>query len=201
MKSKQILIIEDDVDIADDIKNKFENDNEFEFQIMIKLNFQEAEQYLRTLDKRLDVVIIDLELDEDKKFKGFEGFEVLENLATYLPKIKIVFTYHNQIHYCVRAIKAGADDYILKRGPESYTLLLNTVKGYLRKRKEDEHEPDSRYLDQIIEEYKGEKYRGHYLAFIEGKVVGYDKDKEVLISRIQKEHDIKPFIMLAPEEI
>ncbi|MBW2570096.1 MAG: response regulator [Deltaproteobacteria bacterium] len=196
-KQRKVLIIEDKKRVREDLQRMFRMDDEFEFEVTGVETVEEAETVLKNEERRFDLVVIDWRLEPLKD----GGLKILEDLKSYLPKIKIVYTAYATIEACVKAIKAGADDYIDKNQPGSMEKLLNSAKEKLRQRSDEEHEPDSEWLATHLDNLR-EKYYGEIIAFIDGKVVGHAKTKKELIEKIKINYpDEKPFIMFAPVEV
>jgi DNA-binding NarL/FixJ family response regulator len=62
------------------------------------------------LDKKPDVAIVDLTL------KDSSGIELIKNLKVSAPSLRIlVLSMHEDSHYAERALRAGANGYIMKR--------------------------------------------------------------------------------------
>ena len=76
-------------------------------------------------NSRFDMVITDIQM------KSFNGFELLEHLRQVNADIPVVMmTDSEDTQLAIRAIRAGANDYLLK--PISKTLLLNTIERLLQ---------------------------------------------------------------------
>ncbi|MCP4349853.1 MAG: response regulator [Desulfobacterales bacterium] len=196
-KPRKVLIIEDKQKASEEMERMFTMDEEFEFIVTKVPTVEDAIMILKNEEKRFDLVVIDWQLGPVKD----GGLKILEDLKIYLPKIKIVFTAYAIIEDCVKAMKAGADDYIDKNQSGSLEKLLNSAKEKLRLRKYEEHEPESEWLAEHFFELR-EKYYGELIAFIDGKLVGHASTKRELLEKVKKNYpDEKPFIMVAPVEV
>lgn len=196
-KSRRVLIIEDDPTARKDIERAFTMDEEFNFKVTGVATVEEATKVLKKEERRFDLVVIDWILEPEKE----GGLKILESLKIYLPKIKIVYTAYATLEDCVKAIKAGAADYIDKNQPDSLKKLLESAKEKLKTWKFEEHEPDRQWLNEHLEELRA-KYHGELIAFIEGKVVAHARTERQLRDKVKKRYpDEEPFIMFAPVEI
>lgn len=195
-KPRRVLIIEDDPKVREEIKRAFTMDDEFVFEVTESATVEKATKILEK-ERRFDLLVIDWRMMpvEDG------GLKLLNVGKGYFPKIKIVYTAYATLEDCVRAMKAGADDYIDKNQPGSLEKLLESAKEKLRARKFEDHGPDSEWLSEHIEELR-EKYHGELIAFIDGKVVGHAPTERKLREEVKKKYpDEEPFIMFAPVEV
>ncbi|MCP4137915.1 MAG: response regulator [bacterium] len=192
---KKVLIIEDDPIPRNDIKRVFTMDEEFDFQVYESVSFEEAKK-ISEEKRRFDLLVIDWRLASEEN----GGLDALKNLKIFFPKIKIVYTAHATLENCVKAMKAGANNYIDKTQPGSLEKLLESAKEELRARKFDDNEPDNEWLNEHLEELS-EKYSGELIAFIDGQVVDHGKSKQKLIEKVKEKYpDDEPYIMFAPVE-
>jgi len=88
----------------------------------------EATDYGETLrklaEREWDLVILDLEMP------GRDGFELLRRIVTQRPEQKVlVFSFHRDEHYALRALRAGACGYLNKRADNRE--LLAAVRSVL----------------------------------------------------------------------
>ncbi|MFH0773869.1 MAG: response regulator [bacterium] len=198
VKPRKVLIVEDDQKAREEIKRAFRMDEEFEFEVSEAATVEEATEILKK-ERRFDVVVIDWRL-ESLEDGGLEVLDLMNKIKVYFPKIKIVYTAYATLENCVKAMKAGADDYIDKNQVGSLKKLLESAKEKLRARKFDDNEPDNEWLSEHFEELN-DKYYGEILAFIDSKVVGHAKTKRKLMEEVKKQYpDEEPFIMYAPME-
>jgi DNA-binding NtrC family response regulator len=175
-----------------------ENDIDFSFEIKTAESVEEAIDVLKDEERRFDVVIIDWRLAESKT--ELEVLDGLKALRPHFPKIKIVYTAYPSIENCVKAIKAGADDYIDKTEPGSLDRLIDSIKRELFARKHEDNEPDREWVDEHFDELR-ERYYGELIAFIDGKVVDHGKNRKELEKRVMEKYGEKPYIMFAPVEV
>jgi len=194
-KPRRVLIIEDERRGREEIKRAFTMDEEFVFEVTELATVEEALRILEK-EKRFDLVVIDWRLNDKRE----EGLEVLNKAKIHMPKIKIVYTAYATLDDCVRAMRAGAYHYIDKNQPGSLKKLLECAKEKLRTLKFEDHEPDSEWLYDHLEELR-DKYYGQLIAFIDGKIVDHGKSKRELEERVMKKYGEKPYIMFAPMEV
>jgi DNA-binding NtrC family response regulator len=196
-KSKKVLIIEDELKARKTIERALMDDADYDFTIKGAASVKEAAETIKKDDRRFDVVVIDWRLGQEKE----GGLKVLEGIKAFFPKIKIVFTAYATIENCVKAMKAGADDYIDKNQPGSLQKLIDSIKAELAAYKFEENEPDPNWLDEHFDELK-EKYSGQVLAFINGELVAVAPTQKSLLEKLKKEYgEVRPYIMYAPVEV
>ncbi|MDI6752543.1 MAG: response regulator [bacterium] len=196
VKPRKVLIIENDLKGRKEIERAFCMDEEFDFEVTEVAEIEEAIKILEK-ERRFDLLVIDWRLEPLQE----GGLELLKAGRVYFPKIKIVYTAYATLENCVKAMQAGADDYIDKNQEGSLKKLLESAKEKLRARKFEEHEPDSDWLSEHAEELM-DSYRGELIAFIDGKVVAHAPTNRKLAEKIKEMClDEKPFIMFAPVEV
>lgn len=192
-KPMRVLIIEDDLNAREEIGRALSMDDEFEFVVTGVSTVNEAIEILKK-ERRFDLLVIDWRLDPEGG-----GLKLLNEGKEYFPKIKIIFTAYDSIEDCVKAMRAGADDYITKNQPGALDMLLGSAKKLLRARRSDEHEPDSQWIAEHLEGLMD--YHGELIAFIDGEVVDHAPTRRKLIEKVKKIYpDEEPFIMFAPAE-
>ncbi|HAT1864793.1 TPA: response regulator transcription factor [Legionella pneumophila] len=117
-KNQTIFIIDDDASVCDGLRWLFES---------IHLNvetFTSASSFLENMQKKQGCLIVDVRLP------GMSGLELLELLKLEKSSLPvIVMTGYGDISMAVRAMKAGAVDFLLK--PFNNQCLLETVQKYL----------------------------------------------------------------------
>jgi len=196
-KPRKVLIIEDELRARQAIARAFTMDEEFKFEVTGVATVEEATDILKKAERRFDLLVIDWKLDPE----GEGGLRLLEAGKIYLPKIKIIYTAYATLEDCVKAMKAGADDYIDKNQPDSLKKLLESAKEEIKAWEFEEHEPDPQWLNEHLEELRA-KYHGELIAFIDGKVVAHAPTKRELLKKVKEKYpDEEPFIMFAPVEV
>ena len=115
--SKEILIIDDNTDIRNIINDLI---NDAGYKTRLAANYNQA---LNEIDKKLpDVAIIDVKLDKGDN----DGLELLAHIKTKDKNIPvIIITGHANIEMAIKALKAGAFEFIEK--PFNQERLLNFV--------------------------------------------------------------------------
>ena len=114
---KNILIIDDEIDICKNIKSILEDE---QYSANIALNSNEAFDLFN--NNKFDLIILDVWLDNS----NFDGLEILKKIreSSYVPVI--VISGHGNIDMAVSAIKDGANEFIEK--PFNTERLLLSVK-------------------------------------------------------------------------
>ena len=116
MNKKRILIIDDELDIAKNIKAILDDE---QYDSSIASNSTEAVQYLSNNDYSL--VILDVWLDNS----DLDGIGILKKLREFSSTPVIIISGHGNIEMAVKAIKEGANEFIEK--PFSTERLLLSV--------------------------------------------------------------------------
>jgi len=115
--SKEILIIDDNTDIRNIINDLIKDAG---YQTRLAANFNQA---LIEIDKKLpDVAIIDVKLDKGDN----DGLELLSHIKSKNKNIPvIIITGHANVEMAIKALKAGAFEFIEK--PFNQERMLNFV--------------------------------------------------------------------------
>jgi DNA-binding LytR/AlgR family response regulator len=123
---RNILIIEDDADLCENIKQIFEFNN---FKVITALNGAEG---IKIAKKKIpDVILCDI------KMPGIDGYDVKKNLGSDPSTISIPFIFLSgkaELKDIKYGLELGADDYIIK--PFNIDDLYNTVENRLNRIKE-----------------------------------------------------------------
>ena len=91
-------------------------------------------------NNQYDAIVLDMNFQRDVS-SGREGFAWLDRILDIDPKARVVlFTAYGDVEMAVRAIKAGAVDFVLK--PWQNDKFLDTIRGAVNGRKEDVEERD-----------------------------------------------------------
>ncbi len=133
-----------------------------------------------------DVILLDMNFTKDA-ISGQEGFSWLEKILSIDPSAVVVFiTAYGDAEKAVRAIKAGATDFILK--PWQNEKLIATVSAALRL-KESRHEIDNlkqkqqeitQVLDQPFHDFIGNSEQMHQVFATIQKVAKTDANVLIL---------------------
>lgn len=123
----KILIVDDDVDVLRAarllLKRHFE-------QVDFEKNPQKIPYLVTNFD--YDVILLDMNFTRDLS-SGKEGFEWLDRILDVKPDMAVVlFTAYGDVEMAVRAIKAGAVDFVLK--PWENDKLLATIQAAYNKK-------------------------------------------------------------------
>ena len=114
---KNILIIDDEIDICNNIKAILEDDG---YKADIALNSDEALNLIKNYD--FNLIILDVWLDNSK----YDGLEILKKIRRDKDLPIIIISGHGNIDMAVSAIKDGANEFIEK--PFNTERLLLSVK-------------------------------------------------------------------------
>ncbi|MCW3462197.1 sigma-54-dependent transcriptional regulator [Chitinophaga nivalis] len=134
MQPAKILIVDDDVDVLRAarllLKRHFE-------QVDFEKNPQKIPYLVSNFD--YDVILLDMNFTRDLS-SGKEGFEWLDRILDIKPDTAVVlFTAYGDVEMAVRAIKAGAADFVLK--PWENEKLLATIQSAYNKRAAKQDKP------------------------------------------------------------
>lgn len=122
----RILIVEDDVVLARALKNWLERER---LQVTCAITASNARRII--VSEEVDIILSDLRLPDG------DGIELLEWLQKNRRRIPlIIMTQHAEVSSAIRAMKAGAEDYLPKPiHPEMLYSKLNNVLLRIRKMK------------------------------------------------------------------
>lgn len=114
---KQILLIEDNLDIARQIKTYLEKNN---YQVILAKNYYEA---LYKMNVDIDAALLDINLPDK------DGGNLIEKLKDKDIRV-IVTTVKSDEDFIIKALDHGADDYLTK--PFSLAILRARIDAVLR---------------------------------------------------------------------
>lgn len=114
---KQILLIEDNLDIARQIKTHLEKNN---YQVALAKNYYEA---LYKMNVDIDAALLDINLPDK------DGEDLIEKLKDKDIRV-IVTTVKSDEDFIIKALDHGADDYLTK--PFSLAILRARIDAVLR---------------------------------------------------------------------
>lgn len=114
---KQILLIEDNLDIARQIKTYLEKNN---YQVTLAKNYYEA---LYKMNVDIDAALLDINLPDK------DGGDLIEKLKEKDIRV-IVTTVKSDEDFIIKALDHGADDYLTK--PFSLAILRARIDAVLR---------------------------------------------------------------------
>ena len=125
MKNYNILIVEDEVDIASILKLNLESDG---FNVSV---LNDGSQVVEMVEEtKPDLILLDVMIPEK------DGFEVCKEIKANqgIKHIPIIFlTAKTLEHNVVSGLEIGADDYITK--PFSISVVISRIKAVLRRSK------------------------------------------------------------------
>ena len=194
----EILIIDDNADIRDIINDLI---IEAGYKTRVATNYNQA---LNEIDKKLpDVAIIDVKLDRGDN----DGLDLLQHIKTKDNNIPvIIITGHANVEMAIKALKAGAFEFIEK--PFNQERLLNfinrAVENISLKNKNKEFENKLFFTYELIgnsENIKNIKEQINKISISESRVFingPIGSGKELVARKIHKEskRKKKPFIIL-----
>ncbi|MFB6457782.1 sigma-54-dependent transcriptional regulator [Chitinophaga sp. Hz27] len=136
LQQGKILIIDDDADVLRAarllLKRHFE-------QVDFEKNPQKIPYLVTNFD--YDVILLDMNFTRDLN-SGKEGFEWLDRILDIKPESTVVlFTAYGDVEMAVRAIKAGATDFVLK--PWENDKLLATIQAAYNKHQAGSSKPNT----------------------------------------------------------
>jgi DNA-binding NarL/FixJ family response regulator len=149
-------------------------------------NTAEATETVRKL--RPDLAIVDLSLP------GANGLELIKNIRAEFPKLPIlVLSMHDESLYAVRALRAGADGYVMKH--EAMSNVIRAIHEVFNGRP---------YLSQAMAAQVITKF-AHRQAKGESDVVGRLSDRELeileLIGKGQEVRQIATLLHISPKTV
>ncbi|WP_340106926.1 response regulator transcription factor [Rhodohalobacter sp. 8-1] len=118
---KRVLIVDDHPMMRKGLANTIESEPGYE----VAFKLEKAEQVLEILENNeLDLLLVDISLP------GMNGIELVKNVVFRKPEQKIiVISRHEENLYAERALRAGANGYIMKF--ESAEVILKAVRKVL----------------------------------------------------------------------
>jgi|SRR6185437_3858758 len=170
----RIFVIEDDPIFSKVLKFKLEEEGNYEVTM-----FSSAEEFLKNLDLRPDIVTIDYTLP------GLTGLELLKRIVDYSTDITpIILSAQEDVEVVVQAYKHGAKGYIIKND-NAVVELLNAMKNFATHVN----------LKREVEDLKGQIIdRNKYLTFI-----GESKPVLAVLRLIQKVEKTNMMVMVTGE--
>jgi DNA-binding response OmpR family regulator len=117
----KILVAEGDMPLAEFLSQRLQHE---QFAVQVATSAREA-QRLAT-DQPFDLLLLDLNLE------GARGLDVLRNIRTRRPDLPVMLmTGTNVLEDRIRALEAGADDYVSK--PFAFAELAARIRAVLRR--------------------------------------------------------------------
>ena len=148
----RILIVEDEVDLAEGLKDNFEFDGHD-----VTIAYDGEDGYNKAVNERPEIILLDLMLP---KKSGLDMCRELRAQGIDIPIIML--TARGQEIDKVLGLELGADDYITK--PFSIRELLARVKAVLRR-----YPDKTKKVDNVQQIGKLTVDFDHYIAYLDGK--------------------------------
>lgn len=172
---KNILIIEDEVDLNDSLKEIFEKEG---YNVFSAYSYDEAAKKIK---EEIDIFLIDINLGY---LSGFELFKKIKKEINLENKICIFLTARDSIEDNVIGLDLGADDYIIK--PFNVEVLLSKIRNLIRKKEKTTKIEIGEYILDIKKKklYKKENLEEIPLTYLEYEIIErFFEKKDWIISR------------------
>ncbi|VVB95016.1 Chemotaxis response regulator protein-glutamate methylesterase [uncultured archaeon] len=165
MEQIRVLLIEDNPADARFIKELLAKEKNITFEVAWEENLSKGVKHLAA--GGIDVILLDLMLPDSR------GFDTFSNTQAQAPQIPIVImTGLDDENLAIRAVRKGAEDYLVKWQMDS-ALLVHAIRYSIARRLGEE----KRFTIQKLKEFDGKEGRPAYVAF-KGRV--YDISNSVL---------------------
>ena len=172
---KNILIIEDEIDLNDSLKEIFEKEG---YNVFSAYSYDEAAKKIK---EEIDIFLIDINLGY---LSGFELFKKIKKKINLENKICIFLTARDSIEDNVIGLDLGADDYITK--PFNVEVLLSKIRNLIRKKEKTTKIEIGEYILDIKKKklYKKENLEEIPLTYLEYEIIErFFEKKDWIISR------------------
>lgn len=157
MERIKVLLIEDNPPDAVFIEEMLAEEKDFSFDVEWKEKLSIGLE--RLAKKGVDVVLLDLNLPDSK------GFNTFTKTLAQAPEIPIIIlTGLDDETLAIRAVRTGAQDYLIKKHVNS-SLLVRTIRYAMARRMGGE----GRFTIEKLKEYDGKEGKPTYAVF-KGKV-------------------------------
>jgi DNA-binding NtrC family response regulator len=144
-------------------------------------------------EKSFDAIVVDLKLPEGDRAGGD-----IVRWFTDKSTITIVITAYATIENCAELMRAGAYDYIEKKGEQSYEKLLSSIREGLEERAKPKPDLNALWVNQNLSKLLDE-YPGRYIAILDQKVIASAPTEKELRSTLEREFPKQnPMVMSIP---
>ncbi|ETT60990.1 winged helix family two component transcriptional regulator [Paenibacillus sp. FSL R7-277] len=151
--NNQILIVDDEADIVNLLKDYFEING---YKVLTARSGGEA---LRKVVYNPDIIILDINMPE------IDGLEVCTRIRDFVSCPIIFLTAQVEESDKINGFRVGGDDYIVK--PFSIDELGARVEAHLRRERRQSVKTQTRFSDDLVIDYsaRGVYYKGRALSF------------------------------------
>jgi len=129
----KIIIIESSIKQAMIIREILQDSRKKEFEIDIFENFENGLKALSTND--YDIVLLDMDIPD---YQGLKSLDIVQTKAPQIPVI--VLTEYDDENISIKAVRKGAQDYLIKSQMNEHALTKSIYYAVERKRAEEERE-------------------------------------------------------------
>lgn len=187
----RVLIVDDEEAAREGMRKALEREGTYELYMAESLDAAKSEIEKQ---ERFDVVIVDLKLPEGDRAGG----EIIKWFAGR-STITIVITAYGSLENCADLMRAGAYDYIEKKG-DAYERLLTSVREGLEERARPKPDLNALWVSDNLSSLLG-TYPGKYIAVLDQKVVAEAPSEEDLRKKLDDEFPKQnPTIIAIPAE-
>ena len=171
------LVVDDEESAREGIRKALEREGGYEIHVAESLDAARKQIEEQT---RFDVIIADLKLPEGDRAGG-EMIKWFKDKST----ITVVITAYGSIQNCAEMMKAGAYDYIEKKG-DAYDRLLKSIREGLEDRARPKPDVNALWVSDNLAALL-DKYPGKYIAVLDQEVVAEAPTQQELRKRLDDE--------------
>ncbi len=124
---RKVLLVENHLLMLEALKDLLEENRELKLSVASRARDGATAVSLAKKEKP-DLVLMDIGLP---RMDGIEATRLIKNLSN--PPIVLIFSEHEDRDHVVRAIRAGADDYIFKSNAADTDILQHIVRAFHKK--------------------------------------------------------------------
>ncbi len=137
--SYKILVVDDEVDIVELIKDYFEMNN---YEVLIAYNGKQA---LTLIEKSPDLILLDINLPD------IDGLNLCKKIRNYVSAPILFLTAKVEEKDKIIGFGVGGDDYIVK--PFSLDELKARVSAHLRRQEREITSSKKKFIDNLVIDY------------------------------------------------